>query len=300
MCGIAGLLLKAPGRNGPVGDMMIKMLACLDRRGPDSSGLALYREGAAGYTYSLVYEGPAAERERALRYLHTHVGNGFASSATRVTDQYVFVDVDPVADPLGLVGEIEQVDGFKVVGVGRAMTLVKDTVLARKLDEKYGVSRMQGRYAIGHTRAATESRVDVLHGHPLWSRYAPDVSIVHNGHITSDYRLRNRLRVKGYRFQTDNDSEVIAVYISDKLKSGKSLQEAMTDSMQELDGTFAYMVATADAVGIARDPFGLKPLLVAETDDMIAFASENASLRAVVGETVPMWEVQAGEVYVWQ
>ncbi|MDP9301117.1 MAG: amidophosphoribosyltransferase, partial [Actinomycetota bacterium] len=140
----------------------------------------------------------------------------------------------------------------------------------------------------------------IAHSHPFWARPFPDISVVHNGQITNYHKLRRRLEQKGHRFATDNDSEVIAVYIADKLESGHSLDEALRASIDDLDGTFAYLISTADGIGLARDQFAMKPLLFAENDEMVVLASEEISIRALFPDPalVPR-EMQAREVRWW-
>jgi hypothetical protein len=147
---------------------------------------------------------------------------------------------------------------------------------------------------------ATESRVDIAHSHPFWARPFPDICVVHNGQITNYHKLRRRLEQKGHRFATENDSEVIAVYVADKLEAGETLDSALRASIGDLDGTFAYLISTADGIGLARDQFATKPLLYAEDDQMVVLASEEISIRAVFPDPalVPR-ELQAKEVRWW-
>ena len=132
---------------------------------------------------------------------------------------------------------------------------------------------MLGTHGIGHTRMATESRVDIAHSHPFWARPFPDIAVVHNGTITNYHQLRRRLEMKGHRFSTGNDSEVIAVYVADKLQQGESLEDALKASISALDGTFAYLISTDRGIGLARDQFATKPLLYAENDELVVLSS---------------------------
>src|ERR1700737_781815 len=132
----------------------------------------------------------------------------------------------------------------------------------RAVDAPYGPSAIRGTHGISHTRMATESRVDISHSHPFWARPFSDIAVVHNGHITNYYKLRRRLEMKGHRFNTQNDSEVIAVYIADRMQHGATLDEAVSSTITTLDGSFTYLVATADSIGFARDQFAMKPLVV--------------------------------------
>ena len=180
-----------------------------------------------------------------------------------------------------LTDSIEAEPDVEVFSIGRAMEIVKEVGDADAVEAADPYSAFEGSHAIGHTRMATESLVDVAHSHPFWARPFPDISVVHNGHITNYHKLRRRLENQGHRFATGNDSEVIAVYIADKLERGESLEDALRASVADLDGTFAYLISTPEGIGVARDPFALKPLLYAESDDVALIASEEVAIRAV-------------------
>jgi glutamine phosphoribosylpyrophosphate amidotransferase len=180
------------------------------------------------------------------------------------------------------------------------MEIVKDVGDASDVEAAAPYKSFEGSHAIGHTRMATESLVDVAHSHPFWARPFPDISVVHNGHITNYHKLRRRLVEKGHRFATGNDSEAIAVYIADKLEQGNSLEDALRSSVSDLDGTFAYLISTPQGIGVARDRFALKPLIFAEDDDKVLIASEEIALQAVAGtDDLKPRELSAGEVRWW-
>ena len=96
---------------------------------------------------------------------------------------------------------------------------------------------MRGSHGIGHTRLSTESRVDLSHSQPFWAHGVADLATVHNGHITNYHRLRRLYEQKGVRFFTENDSEVIGVYLADQLERGRTLEQALADSLDDLDGS---------------------------------------------------------------
>jgi methylamine---glutamate N-methyltransferase subunit A len=194
----------------------------------------------------------------------------------------------------------ERVPGARVFSVGRSMEIVKDLGMACDINQRYALGEFQGSHGIGHTRMATESRVDIAHSHPFWARPFPDISVVHNGQITNYHKLRRSLEQKGQRFATENDSEVIAVYIADKLEAGETLDAALRASIDDLDGTFAYLISTVNGIGLARDQFATKPLLYAENDEMVVLASEEISIRALFPDpTFVPRELQAKEVRWW-
>ena len=158
---------------------------------------------------------------------------------------------------------------------------------------------MRGTHGIGHVRMATESRVDINHSHPFWAYPFPDVTVVHNGQLTNYHKLKRKYEDHGYRFQTENDSEVIAVYLADKLAMGLDLEHALGECLEDLDGTFTFLVSTEDGIGYAKDRWSAKPLVTMETDDAVAIASEEVALRRVFSEEIDRAEPQENEVKTW-
>jgi methylamine---glutamate N-methyltransferase subunit A len=298
MCGIVGVFYKGD-TPGPVGQVLTEMCDQLFRRGPDSAGVALYGSPVGRGVVVRVdleradVESAAREVAEAASTVTSVLGSSTAARSLRllVTD-----DADgKLADVIE-----EWVRGARVFSIGRSMEIVKDLGIAGEISERFGLGAFRGTHGIGHTRMATESRVDIAHSHPFWARPFPDISVVHNGQITNYHKLRRRLEQKGHRFATENDSEVIAVYIADRLEGGDSLDGALRGTIDDLDGTFAYLISTADGIGLARDRFATKPLLYAEDDEKVVLASEEISIRAVFPdpELVPR-ELQAKEVRWW-
>jgi methylamine---glutamate N-methyltransferase subunit A len=298
MCGIVGVFYKGD-TPGPVGQVLTEMCDQLFRRGPDSAGVALYGSPVGrGLVVRVDLEradvdSAAREVSEAASTVTSVLGSSTAARSLRllVTD-----DADgKLADVIE-----EWVRGARVFSIGRSMEIVKDLGIAGEISERFGLGAFRGTHGIGHTRMATESRVDIAHSHPFWARPFPDISVVHNGQITNYHKLRRRLEQKGHRFATENDSEVIAVYIADRLEGGDSLDGALRGTIDDLDGTFAYLISTADGIGLARDRFATKPLLYAEDDQKVVLASEEISIRAVFPdpELVPR-ELQAKEVRWW-
>jgi hypothetical protein len=156
-----------------------------------------------------------------------------------------------------------------------------------------------GTHGIGHVRMATESQVDISHAHPFWAYPFPDVTVVHNGQLTNYHNLKRAYEDRGHRFQTGNDSELIAVYLADRLARGSSLQGALEDSLNDLDGTFTYLVSTRDGLGAAKDQWAAKPLVLMETDHVVALASEEVALRSVFPDEIERVEPQEREVMTW-
>ncbi len=297
MCGLCGFLYKDAERVGPVGRTLHAMLGPMARRGTDSTGIALYgRPQPGSFVVRARIDGNHGTPDRVVAALE---GAGTVSERSQQGPN-LRARIAYSGDLGALTDSIEAEPDVEVFSIGRAMEIVKEVGDADAVEAADSYAGFEGSHAIGHTRMATESLVDVAHSHPFWARPFPDISVVHNGHITNYHKLRRKLENQGHRFATGNDSEVIAVYIADKLERGESLEDALRASVSDLDGTFAYLISTPQGIGVARDPFALKPLLFAESDDVALIASEEVSIRAVESDArfVPR-ELAAGEVRWW-
>ena len=147
---------------------------------------------------------------------------------------------------------------------------------------------------------ATESDVDIRSAHPYWAYPFADISVVHNGQLTNYWSFRRAMERRGHRFVSNCDSELIAVYIADRLDEGDGLEEAMRRSVSELDGVFTYLVATADQLGMAKDTMAAKPMVLYEGDRFIALASEEMAIRSIFPHEIETSDPYDGEVRVWQ
>lgn len=296
MCGIAGFLQKDPASTPRAADALLAMLLALNRRGPDSAGVALYgprRED--GFAVRSWYGG---DEDAALRAIEAVKDHWPVPTAER-THGYLRLEVVTDASA-GEVADVIDASGLAVFSVGRSLEIVKHEMRADLLGSTYGLTGFPARHGIGHTRMATESRVDVEHAHPFWARPFEDIAVVHNGHITNYHKLRRLFEMRGYRFHTGNDTELIAVYLADRLSRGFELNEAVRASVQELDGSFTYLISTADGFGVARDPFASKPGVIYEDEAIVAVASEEQAIYAAIGERQALTrEVQAREVLTW-
>ena len=270
MCGIVGYLGKT-GAPCAVGGRLLAMLGALSLRGPDSAGVAVWGSSVAGLKVRVKMAAGLV---------------GFEAAS---------------GDPGELARQIEAREpGAEVVSMGRRLEIVKQVGRPEDLEAAFGVSGLIGTHGLGHTRLSTESRIDLSHSQPFWAQGTPDLAVVHNGHITNYHRLRRMYEQDGTRFYTENDSEIIGIYLAKKLGEGASLEEAMEASVKELDGSFSYLAATADVFGFAKDPFCLKPLLVGEDVDAIAVANEEIALHAALSRPYTAREAGAGAVAVWK
>lgn len=301
MCGIVGYMRKVGcGDPRPVGTVALEMLRALSVRGPDSSGVALY--------------GPAAGDGLRVRVKLGDGDPGPALETALLDGVRELAAVDDVsrqgecmrlgvraADPERLEQAIlRAVDGAEVFSIGSRLELMKQVGHPDELERQFHVAEMTGTHALGHTRLSTESRVDISHSQPFWTHGVCDLAVVHNGHITNYHKLRRRFERVGYRFYTENDSEIIGPYLQDQMKRGCSLQEAMERSTRELDGTFCCLVASAEGLGLVKDFFCSKPLVLSETDEYVAIATEEMAIRRALPDAPPPEEPGANAVRFWK
>jgi methylamine---glutamate N-methyltransferase subunit A len=308
MCGIAGVIY----RNGSseIGRDMTRMLQSMKHRGPDSTGYALYgpltdlvvmrykladANDPRDFEFAERLRRSKREVEARLRELGAEIVESEAETeyAFRVAFRYDG-ELKTVAD------FVEDIPRCEVLSLGRSLEIVKDLGDAASVAEQYHLDGFQGTHAIGHVRMATESDVDISGAHPYWAYPFSDVAVVHNGQLTNYWQWKRRLERAGHRFQSMCDSEIIAVYLAEKLANGSSFEDAMHESLDDLDGVFTYIAVTADALGVAKDEMAAKPLVLYEGDDLVALASEEIAIRAIVDREIETYDPYEREVLVWQ
>ena len=195
---------------------------------------------------------------------------------------------------------LEDIEGVEIMSIGRTLELVKDLGDANTVSKQYTLNDFRGTHAIGHTRMATESAVDIRSAHPYWAYPFNDISVVHNGQLTNYWTSRRAMERRGHRFLSDCDSELIAVYIADRMDRGDNLEESMRRSVSDLDGVFTYLVATGNSLGLAKDVMAAKPMVLYESDNFIALASEEVAIRSVFPHEIDTYDPYEGEVMAWQ
>ncbi len=308
MCGIAGFLDKTQNDRIQVGKIISDMLEALGRRGPDSAGVAIYSHSLDGDLVMRVKLADDSQSnavrqdldERGSRIAEFVRGLGPVGETSR-TAEYLRLVMDFAGDLRSLEGQIESLHpDIEVVSMGRSLEIVKQVGSPQNLQSTHKIASMLGSHGIGHTRMSTESRIDLSHSQPFWAHGYPDLSIVHNGHITNYHRLRRQYEQRGVRFYTENDSEIIGIYLAEQLERGLSIEEALHQSLADLDGSFSYFFAMPDTLGFVRDPYALKPLLFTETDQFVAIANEEIAIRAAFPGSYDVREAKASEVRVWQ
>jgi hypothetical protein len=309
MCGIAGIIYRDGTRE--VGRDMTRMLQSMKHRGPDSTGYALYgqpHDGQVVMRYTLADANTPRDFEfddRIQRH-QTQVVTRLKAAGARIEDvepetEYAYrTTLTFGGDLKDLTDRIEDIPDAEVLSIGRSLEIIKDLGDAETVSEQYGLGGFEGTHAIGHVRMATESDVDISGAHPYWAYPFSDIAVVHNGQLTNYFHWKRRLERSGHRFQSECDSEIIAVYLAEKMSEGADLEQAMQQSLEELDGVFTYIAVTADALGVAKDEMAAKPLVLYEADDVVALASEEIAIRAIVDHEIETYDPYEGMVMAWQ
>jgi glutamate synthase domain-containing protein 1 len=297
MCGIVGLFAKSAAIEERLGRNVAAMLVQLSDRGPDSAGMALYRDPVADGTSKLTLYSPDPREDwDALAGELRRVFGGAGEPRVRSSHACIVVDGDP-GDAEAWVRERQP--RLRVMSAGHAIELYKEVGRPEAFAERFALDDVQGSHALGHTRMATESRVTTEASHPFSTGL--DICLVHNGSLSNHNRLRLRLRREGIPFQTDNDTEVAAGYLAWRMREGASLEQALQGCLDDLDGFYTFAVGTADGFAVLRDPIACKPAVLAETADWVAMASEYRAIAVLPGgDEARVWEPAPGVVYAWE
>ena len=296
MCGIVGLFLKDRSLEPRLGALLTEMLVTMTDRGPDSAGIAIFGADADDEGKLTVQ---SADPARDFAGLAEALGAAVGAAVTlEGKDSHAVLRM-----PLGALGAARAALGelrpeARVMSAGDIIEIYKEVGLPKDVAARFEVAKMSGRHGIGHTRMATESAVTTMGAHPFST--GPDQCLVHNGSLSNHNGLRRELKREGMRFETENDTEVAAAYLSHKLDQGLSLGAALEAGLEDLDGFYTFVVGTKDGFGVVRDPIACKPAVMAETDQYVAFGSEYRALVNLPGiETARVWEPEPATVYFW-
>jgi methylamine---glutamate N-methyltransferase subunit A len=297
MCGIVGLFAKSFELEQRLGEHVGLMLTQMNDRGPDSAGVAVYRDPAPPGSSKLTLF--SADPLQDWDALGDELGRAFGgSSEPSVRSSHAVFTVGTEA-PEAEAWVRRAHPELRVMSAGQAIEIYKETGRPEKFVRRFALADFHGTHALGHTRMATESRVTTEGSHPFSTGL--DLCLVHNGSLSNHNRLRERLRREGIGFDTENDTEVAAGYLAWRLREGASLEEALEGCLADLDGFYTFLVGTVDGFAVLRDPIACKPAVLAETDDWVAMASEWRALAVLPGaEEARAWEPAPGVVYAWE
>ncbi len=288
MCGIVGLYCKSTELEASLGEYLAAMLVQMSDRGPDSAGVAVYRDPAPdGVTKLTLYSADEAFPWEAV---------GGEVIDVRARHAVVLVDGDADEAEASVRSRFPE---LRVMSAGRVIEIYKEVGSPREFVRQFRLEDFQGTHGLGHTRMATESRVTTEGSHPFSTGH--DLCLVHNGSLSNHNRLREQLRREGLAFQTENDTEVAAAYLAWRLREGDTLEAALESCLVALDGFYTFLVGTADGFAVLRDPIACKPAVLAETDDWVAMASEYRALAVLPGAAdARIWEPEPTVVYAWE
>ena len=297
MCGIVGLYLKNPALESQLGKLFEPMLESMTGRGPDSAGFAIYGDEVSEGWVKLTLQSVEDEFDwsafaEALKAELSTDMDWFQNATAAVIkaksdEQTVRAAIGKIAPQL------------KIMSVGQSIEILKGMGLPVEISERFGLANMKGSHIIGHTRMATESAVTMEGSHPFST--GADLCLVHNGSLSNHARLRQELKREGISFETDNDTEVAAGYLTWRLQQGDSLAEALNNALDDLDGFFTFAIGTKNGFAVIRDPIACKPAVLAETDDYVAMASEYQALASLPNiDKAKVWEPEPATLYVWQ
>jgi glutamate synthase domain-containing protein 1 len=297
MCGIVGLFCKSPELEPRLGEYLAAMLEQMSDRGPDSAGVAVYRDPApSGSSKLTLYSFDPEMAWGGLRAELAATFGGAHEAGVRANHAVLVVE-----------GEAAEVEDWvrrhrpdlRVMSAGRVIEIYKEVGRPEAFVEQFRLGDIEGSHGLGHTRMATESRVTTEGSHPFSTGL--DLCLVHNGSLSNHNRLRERLRREGIDFQTENDTEVAAGYLAWRMREGASLEEALEGSLADLDGFYTFLVGTADGFAVLRDPIACKPAVLAETDDWVAMSSEYRAIAVLPGASdARLWEPEPAVVYAWE
>jgi methylamine---glutamate N-methyltransferase subunit A len=297
MCGIVGLFLKDPKLEPQLGAMLTDMLITMTDRGPDSAGIAIYG-GAKDGLGKLTIQ--SAHPEKDFKDLDGDMHDAIGQPVTmKVKSSHAVLEVpmDQMEAARSALSHLRP--GVKVMSAGDSIEIFKEVGLPKDVAARFEVAKMKGTHGIGHTRMATESAVTTMGAHPFST--GSDQCLVHNGSLSNHNGVRRELKRLGMTFETENDTEVGAAFISHKLQTGETLGNALEATLTDLDGFFTFVVGTKNGFGVVRDPIACKPAVMAETDQYVAFGSEYRALVNLPGiEDARVWEPEPATVYFWE
>lgn len=297
MCGIVGLFIKNPELEPDLGQLLSNMLIEMTERGPDSAGVAIYRNAAESGRSKITL---LAESENyPWDALVKDVKGQFSDSADieiHLNHAMILVDA-PAQEVQNWLSQTHP--ELRVNSSGQVIEIYKEKGLPTEFIENFEIRKMQGSHALGHTRMATESAITTEASHPFST--GEDLCLVHNGSLSNHNRLREKLRKAGITIQTDNDTEVAAGYLSWRMREGDTLDQALQNAIDDLDGFYTFAVGTHDGFAVMRDPIGCKPAVMAETDDWAAMSSEFRAIATLPGVgNARIWEPEPTRIYSWK
>ena len=303
MCGIVGLYAKSDNIRQNLGRHVGEMLTQMGERGPDSAGVAFYSDsaitastpGAASTASKVTVQHDDASR---IEQVSAEVARAFPDTQSKHRGTHLVIE--STQTPVAMEQWVRQhFDDVRVMSAGERIEIYKEKGHPQEFVNNYALHEITGSHALAHTRMATESAITTSHSHPFSTGL--DLCLVHNGSLSNHNRLREKLHKTGIRFETDNDSEVAAGYLTWRLSQGDSLRQALVAALRDLDGFYTFAIGTRDGFAVLRDPVACKPAVLAETDDWVAMSSEFRAIAQLPGaDKARVWEPAPAKIYTWE
>ena len=296
MCGIVGLFLKDASLEPKLGELLSAMMITMSDRGPDSAGIALYGNKQPNLL-KLTLQSPTPDQDfDGLDHLISERTGSEVTMERRDTHGVLFVTSELLLEVRKALGDLRP--SIRLMSTGESIEIYKEVGHPAGVVNRFQLEKMTGTHGIGHTRMATESIVNTLGAHPFSTGI--DQCLVHNGSLSNHNSLRRRLIREGVHFETENDSEVAAAYLTHRMSSGATLTQALESGLKDLDGFYTFVIGTRDGFGVMRDPIACKPAVMAETDRYVAFGSEYRALVNLPGvDGARIWEPKPAKPYFW-
>ncbi len=157
------------------------------------------------------------------------------------------------------------------------------------------VDRLKGNMAVGHTRYATTGGTILRNVQPLFAELEfGGFALAHNGNLTNALTLRNELQKRGSLFQSTSDTEVVTHLIA--LSQQGSVEDRLIDALRQIEGAYSFVCLTNSAVIGARDPLGVRPLVLGKLDKANILCSETCALDIIGADYVR--DIEPGEVVI--
>ena len=296
MCGIVGLFLKDASLEPKLGELLSAMMITMSDRGPDSAGIALYGNKQPNLL-KLTLQSPTPDQDfDGLDHLVSERTGSEVTMERRDTHGVLLVTSELLLEVRRAIGDLRP--SIRLMSTGESIEIYKEVGHPAGVVNRFQLEKMAGTHGIGHTRMATESIVNTLGAHPFSTGI--DQCLVHNGSLSNHNSLRRRLIREGVHFETENDSEVAAAYLTHRMSSGATLTQALESGLKDLDGFYTFVIGTRDGFGVMRDPIACKPAVMAETDRYVAFGSEYRALVNLPGVNgARIWEPKPAKPYFW-
>ena len=263
-----------------------------ESRGPDSAGFAIYKnEGNKIYKFSLCINNlnfNIFKKELSKKIKKTKLN--------QISDHVILKTEEKPKKVLEILNL--NFPEVSIVGYGKSIEIFKQVGNPKDVVKKFKLGDFSGTHGIGHTRMATESAITTDGSHPYST--GEDECLVHNGSLSNHNNLRRELSKKGNIFNSENDTEVAAGYVSHNLSNKKSLKDTLTSGLKDLDGFYTFITGTRKGFAVVRDEIACKPAVIAETKNYVAIASEfQAMAHLPEVNSAKIFEPEPGIVYSW-